>query len=264
MSVPPDAIQSFQASDVVNWLRENCFSNAKHQSLVPWRFVFPFALWELWKHRNKVSFENNPLNPNLCRLCINQAMEYYFCVGKIREQRSMAVIVVRWKKPPLNWYKLNTYGASCGNWIRDSAGNWIRGFARNIGYTTSIIAEFWTLRDGLQLAIQLGVQNLEVELDAKVIVDLINSKNSSNTAYSSLFLDCILLLEMVPHTKVKHVFQKANKCADALVRIGCHAHEEFVIFDGPPSMDVSAVAYADEIGESFCRQVVANLAILTA
>ena len=142
MSVPLDAIQSFQASDVVNWLRENCFSNAKHQSLVPWRFVFPFALWELWKHRNKVSFENNPLNPNLCRLCINQAMEYYFCVGKIREQRSMAVIVVRWKKPPLNWYKLNTYGASCGNWIRDSAGNWIRGFARNIGYTTSIIAEF--------------------------------------------------------------------------------------------------------------------------
>ena len=60
------------------------------------------------------------------------------------------------------------------------------------------------------------------------------------------------------------MFQEANKCADALARIGCHAHEEFVIFDGPPSMDVSAVVYVDEIGESFCRQVVANLAILTA
>ena len=33
------------------------------------------------------------------------------------------------------------------------AGNWIRGFARYIGYTTCIIAEFWALRDGLQLAI---------------------------------------------------------------------------------------------------------------
>ena len=108
------------------------------------------------------------------------------------------------------------------------------------------------------------MQNLEVELNAKVIVDLINSRNSSNTAYSSLLFDCRLLLEMIPHTMVKHVFREANKCVDALARKGCHAHEEFVIFDGPPSVDVSIVVYADEIGESFCRQVVANLAILAA
>ena len=144
----------------------------------------------------------------------------------------MALIAMRWEKPPLNWYKLNTDGASCGNLekvggggvIRDSARNWIRGFARYIGYTTSIIAEFWALRDGLNLAIQLGVQNLEVELDAKVIVDLINSRNSSNTTYSSLLFYCRLLLEMIPHTKVKHVFWEANKCADALARKRCHAH----------------------------------------
>ena len=85
MSVPPDAVQSFQALDVISWLWENCCSNAMHQSLVPWRFVFPFAIWELWKHRNKVSFKNIPLNPMLCKLCINLAMEYYFCVGKIKE-----------------------------------------------------------------------------------------------------------------------------------------------------------------------------------
>ena len=108
------------------------------------------------------------------------------------------------------------------------------------------------------------MQNLEVELDAKVIVDLINSRNSSNTANSSLLFDCILLLELIPHTKVKHVFQEAIKCADALAKKGCHAHEEFVIFDGSPSVDVSDIVYADEIGESFCRLVVANLAILAA
>ena len=71
MSMPLDAMQSFQASDVITWLWENCFNNANHQSLVPWRFVFPFAIWELWEHRNKASFENFPLNPMLCRLCIN-------------------------------------------------------------------------------------------------------------------------------------------------------------------------------------------------
>ena len=108
------------------------------------------------------------------------------------------------------------------------------------------------------------MQNLEVELDAKVIVDLINSRNSSNTAYSSLFVDCRLLLELIPHTKVKHVFQEANKCADALANNGCHAHEEFVIFYSPPFVDVYDIVYVDEIGENFCRQVVASLATLAA
>ncbi|KAK7828284.1 hypothetical protein CFP56_030433 [Quercus suber] len=94
-------------------------------------------------------------------------------------------------------------------------------------------------------------------------MDLINSSNSSNAAYSSLLFDCRLLLEKIPHTKVKHVFQEGNKCSDALARKGCNSQEEFVFFDVPPS-NVSTLVYAYEIGESFCRQVAANLAILAA
>ena len=184
----------------------------------------------------------------------------------------MAIISVHWEKPPPNWYKLNTDRASCGNpgrargdrVIRGNAGNWIRGFTRYIGSTTSIIVEFWLLRDGLQMAIQLGVQNLKVELDVKVIVDLIISRNSSNVAYSSLLFDCRLLLDKIPYSKVKRVFREANKCANALARKGCNSQEEFVIFDVPPSDDISALVYANENGESFCRHVVANLAILAA
>ena len=59
------------------------------------------------------------------------------------------------------------------------------------------------------------------EPHAKVVLDLICSKNSPNAAYSSLLFDCRLLLDKIPHTTVKHVFQEANKCAVALVRIGC-------------------------------------------
>ena len=44
---------------------------------------------------------------------------------------------------------------------------------RYIGVTTSINAEFWALRDGLRLASQMGITHLAVELDAKVIVDLV-------------------------------------------------------------------------------------------
>ena len=79
-------VPSFQATDDVNdWLRVNCLSKAMYQSLVPWRYIFPFVVWELWKHRNKVVFENIPLNINLYRTCISQVMEFYYCVGENKQ-----------------------------------------------------------------------------------------------------------------------------------------------------------------------------------
>ena len=104
------------------------------------------------------------------------------------------------------WYKLNTDEASFGNprkarggsIIRDREGHWVKGFSRSIGFTSNIMAELWALRDGLRLANQLGIQNLEVEMDAKVIVDLINSNVNHNRAYSPLLHDCRLLLGRFP------------------------------------------------------------------
>ena len=88
---------------------------------------------------------------------------------------------VSWKKSQVEWCKLNTDGASLGNpgkaggggIIWDSEGRWVKGFARSIGFTTSIIAELWALRDGLLLADQIGVQKLWIELVAKVVVELV-------------------------------------------------------------------------------------------
>ena len=84
---------------------------------------------------------------------------------------------------------MNSDGASLGNpgkaggggLIRDSQGNWVKGYMRNIGVATNIIAEFWALRDGLTLAFQLGITQLLVEHDAKVVVDLILSSKPSNS-----------------------------------------------------------------------------------
>ena len=102
----------------------------------------PFALWCLCKQRNRVVFQNTTLNPNLHKQCINQAVEYFYSVGKIKMQRSMVVVTVRWNKPPHGWFKLNTDGASMGNpgkagrggLTRDSSGNWVKGFSRSLGY----------------------------------------------------------------------------------------------------------------------------------
>ena len=67
-------------------------------------------------------------------------------MGKAKKQRNIVIIPVRWNKPPSEWCKLNTDGASLGNprkaggggLTRDSVGNWIKGFSRSVGFATSI------------------------------------------------------------------------------------------------------------------------------
>ena len=126
-------------------------------------------------------FNNNVLNENRHSVSKSQALEYYYCVGKLGSLKNKVVYNISWNRPPTGWCKLNTDEASLGNpgkaggegVIRDCEGRWMRGFARSIGFTTSIMAEFWALRDGLLLARQIGVQNLIIELDAKVVVELV-------------------------------------------------------------------------------------------
>ena len=146
--------------------------------------------------------------------------------------------------PPRDWMKLNKDGASQGNpgkaggggVIRDSTGKWVKGFSRSMGVTTSVIAEFWAIRDGLVLAKQLGIQNLEVELDAKIVADLLQADSVTNRFSSSPLLnDCRLLLNSFHQIRMRHVFREANFCADSLARRGLSQAEYFVVFDFPPS-----------------------------
>nr|POE67385.1 putative ribonuclease h protein [Quercus suber] len=166
----PQALANFLRLNLLDWLKANsmCSSHIKANGM-PWSVQFPFAIWYLWKHRNWTTFENTPINPKL-----HQA------------------------KPPLRWHKLNTDGAFLGNpgkagggdLIRDHQGKWIKGFMRRIGLATSITTELWALRDGLMLAKQIGITHLVVEMDAKVIVDLVQSNKAPNNSYSSLVNDC--------------------------------------------------------------------------
>ena len=137
---------------------------------------------------------------------------------------------------------MNSDGASLGNsgkaggggLIRDCQGTWVKGYMRNIGVATNIIVEFWALRDGLILALKLGITHLLVELDAKVVVDLVLSRKPSNSPYSSLLNDCRFLLSQLQQVRINHAFREANCYADSLAKGGCNLLEDFVVLDLPP------------------------------
>lgn len=150
-----------------------------------------------------------------------------------------------------------------GGLIRDSYGNWVNGFSRSLGFETSVLAEFWALRDGLILATQLGIWNLEVELDAKVVVDLINSNSQTNAVYTTLLVDCRLLVNRIPLARVSHVFREENCCADALANNGNTMEGYFCVFNfAPPFVKEFLCSYVN--GVNHCRLSAANLASLAS
>lgn len=89
---------------------------------------------------------------------------------------------VGWGEPVDAWFKLNTDGAAKGNpefagaggIICDAMGRWFGGlFIQNVGISTTIGAEIWAVKSGLELA--LGIPQLMVKMDSDVIVSTITS-----------------------------------------------------------------------------------------
>ena len=108
---------------------------------LPWKMVFPFALWNICKSRNGYVFRGKHPNPKLAKEIVNQGMEFLYCAASPRDLTCSIIKRVRWEKSQAGWKKLNTNGASkgnlglvgCGGVVRDENGRWIAGFSRRIG-----------------------------------------------------------------------------------------------------------------------------------
>ena len=100
-------------------------------------------------------------------------------------------ILINWKSPPDGWLKLNIDGAVKGNpgpaggggLLRDHRGNWINGFSANLGWCSYVKAELLALLKGLQLAWNMGVSHLEVEIDSHVALKLTQEPCKVNQAH---------------------------------------------------------------------------------
>ena len=178
---------------------------------------------------------------------VDRASEYHFCANNSLEKRLVLKSV--------KWEILNTDGSVAGNFgvvgggglIRNTNGEWVTGFARRIGKTSSFLAELWALRDGLQLCLQTQAQAVLIELDSKSIVDAFNSQGYSNTIVSSIMDDYRHMITWIPQTRFRHIYRKANRCADLLAKVGTSIEGDFIVFHSPP-VDLLSILEADANG----------------
>ena len=158
---------------------------------------------------------------------------------------------IKWVSPPLGWFKLNTDGSSLGNpglaggggIIRNHVGDWVGGFSRAIGVITSIQAELRALKDGLKLAIDLGILNVEIKMDSLVAVELVKSITTPNAFLSTIVADCRFLIERFELCSLKHIFRETNDCANLLAKAGCDQTLDFISFSNAPAYVLEALAF---------------------
>ena len=179
-------------------------------------------------------------------------MEYEHCVKLPKIASGQVVKRISWEKPEVGWFRLNSDGSSLGNLglagsgglIRNSEGDWVCGYARKIGITTSFAEELWGLRDGLLQFLNLHLPTIEIEIDAKSIVDLLTNPRAANNVVSPLVDYCRYLISQLPRVRVKHYFREANRCADVLARLGSNQAIDFYVFSSPP-VDIMNFLKAD-------------------
>ncbi len=176
--------------------------------------------------------------------------ELWFNLPQKIHNRNTEIISVNWRPPPTNFFKLNTDGSAEGNpgpagaggVIRDHTGGWIKGFSRKIGVTNSLAAELWGLRDGLILAHQQKIKRIIIELDAKVVIDLVQPANSiplPHHPYGALIADCRSLILEFDEANIQHTFREGNATANLLAKARNSLLCPFAYFDSPPNFVVS-------------------------
>ena len=144
--------------------------------------------------------------------------------------------------------------AGGGGLIRNDKGEWVKGFAHAIRTTTSVAAELWALRDGIRLCIALKLTAVVIELDSKLVVDLLKKESHNPNANDVLVANCRNSLRIIPIVRIQHCYREGNKCVDALARQGAILSQVFSIFLEPPS-DVALLLSLDATRALYDRVV---------
>ena len=190
-------------------------------------------------------FKNLPTGQAIHKEITQRAAEFVFCAQNVAASKLRVEKLIRWERPQRGWFKLNTNCSLLGNpgmsggggILRNNAGLWVHAFSRHIRIATSFLAELWALRDGLIMCQNLQINALEIELDAKIIANLMNDSSNTNAVNSAMVADCRLLISQVPQVKVMHCYWETNRCVDGLARVGNKQLDaDIMYYNAPPSL----------------------------
>ncbi|KAI0519264.1 hypothetical protein KFK09_006706 [Dendrobium nobile] len=234
-----------------------------------------FILWFIWKARNEAKHRNSKINAMAIISNVNNKVFQSFFAKLIKEKdfkncESFASALgielngtqvgrrerlVRWIKPIQFFLKLNTDGAvaqfsaGMGGILHDWLGEVILVFAGLINLCNAISAELMALAKGLELCLSRGFFNIEIEVDALLIVQLIKNEKSLNPQFFYLIRKIRMAMANI-NCSLNHILREGNACADWLANFGCTCSSNFDFqIDNLPYQLLALVSF-DNLGLS--------------
>ena len=121
-----------------------------------------------------------------------------------------------------------------------------------MGLATNNVAKLAVVRQGLEMAWNMGFKFLQLELDSKVVLTWLTNNNMNYpTNMMPLICDCRNLLDQEWEVHVQHVYHEANGCADDLAKWGTRQRNLVSVYSDCLSfVDVSYVRDLTGHGET--------------
>ena len=100
----------------------------------------------------------------------------------------------------------------------------------------------------------MHLQAVDIQIDAKAVVDIISNPSYSNQVVMPIVDDCRQLLSLFCQVRIGHCFREANYGADFLARKGAIQDCCLCVFHVPP-VDLLDLISADK-EDVFCNRAV--------
>ncbi|KMT03378.1 hypothetical protein BVRB_8g190670 [Beta vulgaris subsp. vulgaris] len=150
----------------------------------------------------------------------------------------------KWKPPRSGYLKLNTDGAWKPDWdkpgaggvFRNASGDWEFGFSKKVDAGSAEAAELMAIREGLQIAWDCKFKNLEVECDAKSIVNLLkNPLEAENHPLGVIIMDICILLTREWQVDFLYIGRDGNTVVHKLAAEAVDQVEDRVVYITAPN-----------------------------
>ena len=245
VAIPPVYVDSQSALQrwMIEWLAEASSDQ---------REVMIQSLYGLCLDRNEARDGKRIVEPLAVAKTVCSYMNEWRAVQVIREKTHLSPNhTVRWHPPPDGWHKANSDGATLkagersggGVVIRDHHGAF-RATACHCFASTSDpeIAEILACRQAVKLARELHVEKLEMELDCKNVVNMLNDQTKNLGVAGPVVEEIKGTLQDFEAHKISWTRRSANSAAHILAKLGVSDELCNVWLQSPPDCILQVVA----------------------
>ncbi|XP_062028809.1 uncharacterized protein LOC133744779 [Rosa rugosa] len=203
-----------------------------------------YLLWGVWKERNCRVWEHksSQVGEVLIKV-ISRLNEFRFHNLKTEPSGVRTHMVVRWKPPPVGWFKVNVDGAynyasrrgSGGFVIRDFQGTMVAGGGKVLpGLMSPEHAEARACSLAAQFVVEHDYLPAILETDSQIVYNHLITRDGRNTSTLGRIYDDIgVILDAHPHLKVSHTRRSANTVAHLMAACSRSFTEETFYFSAP-------------------------------